>query len=69
MTHLVRALPDLEREVIKRRFGMDGDPRPESHAKIARRLGLTARQVRLLERRALAYLSQRRELDALGPAA
>jgi RNA polymerase primary sigma factor len=65
----VRALPDREREVIKRRFGINGDARPESHAKIGRRLGVSASEVRALERRGLAYLSQRRELDALGPAA
>ncbi|HEX6021181.1 MAG TPA: sigma-70 family RNA polymerase sigma factor [Solirubrobacter sp.] len=61
----VRALPATEREVIKRRYGINGDPQPESHAAIARRLGITAGQVRAIERRGLAYLSQRRELDAL----
>ena len=65
----VESLPTPEREVIKRRFGIDGDPQPESHAAIARRLGRSVRDVRFLERRALAYLSQRRELDALHPAA
>ena len=65
----VDALPTPEREVIKRRFGIDGDPQPESHAAIARRLGRSVRDVRFIERRALAYLSQRRELDALYPAA
>jgi RNA polymerase primary sigma factor len=65
----VAALPDLEREVVKRRFGLDGDPRPESHATIARRLGLKASAVRTLEERALAKLARLRELDALPPAA
>jgi RNA polymerase primary sigma factor len=65
----VEALPEHEREVIKRRYGIDGDPRPESHATIARALGLPVRDVRALERRALTMLSRRRELDAYFPAA
>jgi RNA polymerase primary sigma factor len=65
----VEALPEREREVIKRRYGIDGDPRPESHATIARALGLPIRDVRALERRALTKLSRQRELDAHFPAA
>ncbi len=65
----VDGLPELEREVVKRRFGIDGDSRPESHAVIGRRLGLPAASVRSVERRALAYLAQRRELDAIFTAA
>lgn len=65
----VEALPEREREVVKRRFGMDGDPRPQSHTVIARGLGLSVREVRAIERRALIKLSRQRELDALFPAA
>ena len=65
----VDALPEQEREVIKRRFGLDGDPRPESQAKIGKALGLSVREVRTIERRALTKLSGQRELDALFPAA
>jgi RNA polymerase primary sigma factor len=61
----VATLPEPAREVVKRRFGMNGDPRPQSHAVIARRLGLTLPEVRKLERRALADLARRRELDAI----
>jgi DNA-directed RNA polymerase sigma subunit (sigma70/sigma32) len=61
----VAALPEPEREVVKRRFGIDGDPRPQSHATIARSLGMDARDVRAIERRALTRLSRLRELDAL----
>jgi RNA polymerase primary sigma factor len=61
----VASLPEPEREVVKRRFGLDGDPRPESHAVIARSLGIDARDVRALERRALTRLAHLRELDAL----
>ena len=68
MRSAVGALPEPAREVVKRRFGIDGDPRPESHAKIARRLGRTAAEVRAIERAALADLSRLRELQALFPA-
>jgi RNA polymerase primary sigma factor len=64
----VEALPAQEREVVKRRFGIDGDPRPQSHARIARDLELTPKQVRQVERSALAGLSRLRELHALFPA-
>lgn len=65
----VEALPEVERQVVKRRFGMDGDPRPQSHATIARGLDLSIREVRAIERRALTKLARQRELDALFPAA
>ncbi len=65
----VEALPEPGREIIRRRFGIDGDPRPESHAAIARSLDMTAAQVRTAERRALAALAQLRELDGLSRAA
>lgn len=65
----VEALPEVERDVIKRRFGMDGDPHPESHMTIASALGLSIAEVRATERRALTKLSRQRELDALFPAA
>ncbi len=61
----VEALPERERNVVKWRFGMDGDPVPESHATIGKRLGLTPAEVRALETRALTKLSRLRELDAL----
>jgi RNA polymerase primary sigma factor len=65
----VAALPEPAREVVKRRFGINGDPRPESHAKIALRLGRSTAEVRSIERAALADLSRLRELQALFPAA
>jgi len=61
----VEALPEPARQVIKRRFGFNGDPRPESHAVIARSLRLTTPEVRAIERAALTDLARRRELDAL----
>ena len=64
----VRALPEPEREVIRRRFGLDGDPAPETHRAIAARLGVPPAKVRAIERRALADLAQAREIQEL-PAA
>jgi len=61
-------LPEREREVVKLRYGIDGDaPTPLREA--GRRLGISADAVRQIERRALAELAESRELDALRPAA
>jgi RNA polymerase primary sigma factor len=61
-------LPEVEREIVKLRYGMnEGDPTPLSET--GRRLGLSPDAVRRLERKALADLAQSRELDALRPAA
>ena len=61
-------LPEREREVVKLRYGIDGDdPTPLTEA--GRRLGISADAVRKIERRALAELAESRELDALRPAA
>jgi RNA polymerase primary sigma factor len=61
-------LPAREREVVKLRYGIDGDdPTPLTEA--GRRLGISPDAVRQLERRALAELAESRELEALRPAA
>ncbi|HEX2504885.1 MAG TPA: sigma-70 family RNA polymerase sigma factor [Gaiellaceae bacterium] len=65
----VRELPDREQEVIRLRFGLNGDTAPVSLDEIGRRLGITRERVRQLETRALARLSERRELEALHEAA
>jgi RNA polymerase primary sigma factor len=62
----VETLPDREREVVKLRYGMDGDPDPKSLEEIGRELGLTRERVRQIEARALARLAERREVAALG---
>jgi RNA polymerase primary sigma factor len=62
----VETLPDREREVVKLRYGMDGDPDPKSLEEIGRQLGLTRERVRQIEARALARLAERREVAALG---
>ena len=62
----VETLPEREREVVKLRFGMNGDRDPQSLEKIGRRLGLTRERVRQIEAQALNRLAERRELAALG---
>ena len=61
----VDALPEPAREVVEGRFGLDGDPRPESHTTIGRRLGKSPNEMRAIERAVLADLSRLRELQAL----
>jgi RNA polymerase primary sigma factor len=61
-------LPEPEREVVKLRYGIDGDD-PTPLIEAGRRLGISPDRVRQLERRALAELAESRELDALRPAA
>jgi RNA polymerase primary sigma factor len=64
----VAKLPDREREILKLRFGMDGDPDPQSLEEIGKRLGLTRERVRQIETQALERLSFERELEALAAA-
>jgi RNA polymerase primary sigma factor len=58
-------LPDREREVLKLRYGLNGDVDPTSLEEIGRRLGITRERVRQLEARALERLAVNRELEAL----
>jgi RNA polymerase primary sigma factor len=62
------SLPEREREVVKLRYGINGDD-PTPLSETGRRLGISQDAVRTLERRALSELAQSRELDALRPAA
>jgi RNA polymerase primary sigma factor len=61
-------LPEREREVVKLRYGINGDD-PTPLVETGRRLGISQDAVRKLERRALAELAESRELEALRPAA
>jgi RNA polymerase primary sigma factor len=61
-------LPDTEREVIRLRYGINGDD-PKPLRETGRRLGLSAERVRQLESKALKRLATRRELEALREAA
>jgi RNA polymerase primary sigma factor len=65
----IAELPEREREVVKLRYGLNGDVDPVSLEEIGRRLGLTRERVRQLESTALERLSVQRELEALRSAA
>ncbi|MDX6697356.1 MAG: polymerase primary sigma factor [Solirubrobacteraceae bacterium] len=65
----VEDLPEREREVIKLRFGLNGDSEPLPLSQTGARLGIAPETVREVERRALEHLAQRRELAALSDAA
>ncbi len=60
----IEELPETEREVIRLRFGLEGDE-PQPLRETGRRLGLSAERVRQIESRALKRLAMRRELEAL----
>jgi RNA polymerase primary sigma factor len=62
----VETLPEREREVVKLRFGMNGDHDPQSLEQIGKQLGLTRERVRQIETQALNRLAERREVAALG---
>src|SRR5205085_1760028 len=56
-----------ERDILKLRYGLDGDPDPKSLDEIGRTLGLTRERVRQIESQALERLSVQREIEALLP--
>jgi RNA polymerase primary sigma factor len=61
----VAKLPDRERDVVKMRYGLNGDVEPASLEEIGRRLDLTRERVRQLESAALERLAVQREIEAL----
>jgi RNA polymerase primary sigma factor len=65
---IVSRLPEMEREVIKRRFGLQGDE-PRTIRQTGADLGITAAQAGELERRALRRLAGDSELESLRLAA
>ena len=66
----VEQLPERERQIIKMRFGLDGEERePLPLSQLQRELGMGREELRAIERRALQHLALRRELAALSEAA
>ncbi|MEX2195131.1 MAG: sigma-70 family RNA polymerase sigma factor [Thermoleophilaceae bacterium] len=64
----LQRLPDIQRKVVKLRYGINGDePTPLREA--GRKLGMSAEGVRKIERKALMQLAEERELEALRDAA
>jgi RNA polymerase primary sigma factor len=61
----VAQLPKREREVVKLRYGLNGDRDPASLEAIGRQLGLTRERVRQIEANALEQLAVNREIEAL----
>jgi RNA polymerase primary sigma factor len=61
----VAQLPEREREVVKLRYGLNGDRDPASLEAIGRQLGLTRERVRQIEANALEQLAVNREVEAL----
>jgi RNA polymerase primary sigma factor len=59
----VSHLPEREREVIRLRYGLDGEPL--SLARVGAKLGLTRERIRQIEAAALERLSLERELQEL----
>jgi RNA polymerase primary sigma factor len=65
----LRKLPDREQEVIRLRYGLNGESAPHSLEEIGRRLNLTRERVRQIETKALERLSMTRELAGMEEAA
>jgi RNA polymerase primary sigma factor len=61
----IATLPEREQEVVKLRYGLNGDGDPKSLEEIGRRLGVTRERVRQLEALALERLAVNREIEAL----
>ncbi len=61
----VAELPEREQDVLKLRFGLNGDPSPQSLEQIGKTLGLTRERVRQIETDALKRLAVSRELEAV----
>jgi RNA polymerase primary sigma factor len=61
----IAELPERQQDVLKLRFGLDGDPNPMSLEQIGKTLGITRERVRQIELKALERLALDRELEAL----
>jgi RNA polymerase primary sigma factor len=61
----VSALPEREREILRLRYGLNGDQRPQSVEQVVRRLGVSRAEVRQIEHCALERLAARGEMEVL----
>ena len=61
----VSELPEPEREILRLRYGLTGDRRPQTVEQVVRRLGVSRAEVREIEHCALERLAGRREMEAL----
>jgi RNA polymerase primary sigma factor len=68
LRNAVAKLPEREQQVIKLRYGLDGDQDPKSLETIGREMGLTRERVRQIETQALERLAREREIAAMAPA-
>jgi RNA polymerase sigma factor (sigma-70 family) len=66
---IVAELPELERDVIRLRYGLNGHRDPLPLAGVGRELGVSPERVKALEERALEQLALRREMRSLREAA
>ena len=64
----VSSLPEVEREVVELRYGLDGDG-PVALEELRRRLGISREELVRLEEQALERLALEREIQALRQAA
>jgi RNA polymerase primary sigma factor len=58
-------LPGDEQEVVRLRYGLNGDPTPLTIGAIVERLGMPASKVRRIESHAIEHLLDKREIRAL----
>jgi RNA polymerase primary sigma factor len=65
----VARLPDIEQQVVKLRYGINGGGGPTPLRETAERVGMTTAEVRRVESAALERLSLEREIEALRDAA
>jgi len=65
----VARLPDIEQEVVRLRYGINGGGGPTPLRETAERVGMTPAEVRRVESAALERLSLEREIEALRDAA
>jgi RNA polymerase primary sigma factor len=65
----VSRLPDMEQQVVRLRYGINGGSAPTPLRETAERVGMTPAEVRRVESAALERLAMERELEAFAEAA